>query len=234
VEIYLKTLDEYPIEGKPLGRHIEHDEASRNFAWEKQGNPIHSIVHKRHGSLFNQGQVGSCTGNAGAGACNTEPLFEEEHHTILREAEALGIYEEATRTDNIPGSYPPDDTGSSGLAVAKVLRRRGFIVGYKHAFSVEEALDALMVKPWIIGMSWYEGFDTPDADGIITIGGQVRGGHEVVAREYEMLSTSPSPSDVVWFDNSWGTTWGRSGRFGMRVSTLTTLLAQQGDVTILH
>jgi hypothetical protein len=63
--------------------------------------------------------------------------------------------------------------------------------------------------------------------------GQIRGGHEVMSREYEMLGPSPGDDDLVWFDNSWTTSWGVKGRFAMRVSTLRPLLVQQGDITIL-
>jgi hypothetical protein len=156
-----------------------------------------------------------------------------DKHPLLHESDALKIYEEATAIDNIPGTYPPDDTGSSGLSVAKVLKNRYFISSYKHAFDVPSALNALMHQAVIMGCCWYEGFDTPDADGIVAMTGQIRGGHEVMSREYEMLGPSPGDDDLVWFDNSWTTSWGVKGRFAMRVSTLRPLLVQQGDITIL-
>ena len=38
---------------------------------------------------------------------------------------------------------------------------------------------------------------------------------------------------IVWFDNSWGTSWGLAGRFYLTFNDLGTLLNQQGDVTVL-
>ena len=36
---------------------------------------------------------------------------------------AVKLYEDATVVDGYPGEYPPDDTGSSGLAICKVSQR---------------------------------------------------------------------------------------------------------------
>lgn len=233
-DVLVQLLPETKVEGKPLGRHIEHDPRSRQYPWTAGATPLQSVTHQRHGSIFNQGQIGSCTGNAAAGACNTDPEYTQHKHPLLHESDALMIYEDATKLDNVPGSYPPDDTGSSGLAVAKALKSRGFITGYTHAFSLADALDALMLGPVIAGISWYEGFDTPDANGLVKIDGEVRGGHEIMARQYSKMGAVPSMSDLVVFDNSWGTSYGVSGRFSMTVQTFGDLLQQQGDVTILR
>lgn len=234
MDTYVRTLTEAVVEGKRLGRHVEHDPRSRDFGWKMTDTPLRSVAHSRHGSIFNQGQIGSCTGNASAGACNTEPFYSTDKHPLFHEADALSIYEAATLIDNVEGSYPPDDTGSSGLAVAKVLKTRGLVKSYSHAFGITQALDALMNQAIIAGVSWYEGFDNPDANGVVVITGQVRGGHEIMAREYRMVGSVPSTADLVVFDNSWGTTFGKSGRFAMTVFTFGHLLEQDGDVTILQ
>ena len=46
---------------------------------------------------------------------------------------AVQLYADATVVDGYPGTYPPDDTGSSGLAICKVLNSRGTIKGYRFA-----------------------------------------------------------------------------------------------------
>lgn len=226
-----KFIPEEKVEGKRLGRHIEHDPRSRDYPYlvAKTGT-LEAVEHKRHGTILDQGSLGSCTGNALAGARNTEPVYRTGAHVLL-EAGAKAIYEVATIVDGFPGHYPPDDTGSSGLAVAKAAKYLGMISGYKHAFNLDAALAALQVGPVITGVNWYEGFDTPDGDGFVSIKGQVRGGHELVARGYV-----PGPDldmSLILLDNSWGTGWGLNGHFYWTVATWRRLLAEGGDVTIL-
>lgn len=228
----LTFLTEIPVPGKPLGRHVEHDERSREYGFFAVAAPppLKTVTHRRYGGVFDQGELGSCTGNAAAGAMNTLPLHRAGEK-CLHEKDAVAIYSEATLLDSIDGGYPPDDTGSSGLAVAKALRARGLIRQFRHAFSVDEALAALMAGPVITGVSWYQGFDHPDARGLVKIDGQDRGGHEFEVVGYQ---SAKNPLDaLVICVNSWGTSYGVAGRFKMTVRTWATLLEQDGDVTIL-
>lgn len=214
----------------PLGRHVDHDPRSRAFAmYPTDLGPIRVVKHRRYGTIFDQGQLGSCTGNALAGAINTVPLHQPGTRA-LTEADAVKLYESATVLDGIAGSYPPDDTGSSGLGVCKAGMKAGYLTGYKHAFSIEAALASLTVTPVITGIPWYEGFDEPDADGMVTIAGQIRGGHEIEVDA--ILSIGTLAETVVELPNSWGTGWGLNGRFRMTGQTWAELLSQQGDVTV--
>lgn len=224
------------IEGQPLrlGRHVEHDERSRQYSVETvEAAALVSKAWHRRGAAFNQGNLGSCTGNAMAGVVNTIP-FQPKEPQVLTEADAVSIYEAATALDNIEGSYPPDDTGSSGLAVCKVAKQRGLISGYSHAFSIHAAITALQSGPVITGVPWYEGFDTPDADGLVKIAGQPRGGHEFEVPEFVAEPGGSYLDGLVVPYNSWGIHWGLHGRFKMTVRDWATLLEQQGDVTVPH
>jgi hypothetical protein len=60
----------------------------------------------------------------------------------------------------------------------------------------------------------------------IAPGATVRGGHEIVATQID------APKQLVWFWNSWGSSWGVGGRFCMSWPTWNKLLQQGGDVTI--
>jgi hypothetical protein len=227
-----RIIDETVDPERRLGRHVEHDPLSREYAYEAAAAALVAVTHARHGGILNQGNLGSCTGNAAAGAKNTEPVYHSGSTHLIPESGAVDLYSLATRLDGLSdGYYPPTDTGSSGLAVCKAMKQEGMIGSYQHAFSMAAALSALQAGPVITGIDWYEGFDDPDANGVVKIAGQIRGGHEVVARGYE---PGASPGDaLILLDNSWGTSWGDSGHFYWTVATWQTLLDNQGDVTIL-
>jgi hypothetical protein len=216
-------IPEHHVAGKRLGRHVNHDPRSWDFP--APGATITTpVLWKRHGRILNQGQLGSCTGNAVAGAVDTEPLYLAHH--LLYEKQAVGIYELATQLDPYPGAYPPDDTGSDGLSACKAAKQLGYITSYLHAFGIDQAVAALASGPVITGVNWYEGFDHPDVNGYVKIAGQVRGGHE-----FEIHGYDPG-TQLVAAVNSWGRSWGLNGYFFFSKTTWATLLAQQGDVTV--
>ncbi len=209
--------------GGRLGRHVEHDPRSRGFAAAAPASPLVSRAWKRHCAPFNQGGVGACTGNAMAGVLMTEPFFTPGRN--LTEADALRLYELATRLDKIAGHYPPEDTGSSGLAVAKAAHRSGYVKSYAHAFGLQHALAALGHGPVLLGIPWFAGFDTPRGPHAeLVIAGGVRGGHEVELLEIDIAAR------MVRGCNSWGAGWGDGGYFSLTFDTLDELLAQDGDV----
>jgi hypothetical protein len=217
-------LSEHPVTGKRLGRHVEHDPRSRTFSAERAPKII-SVKHQATGLPLNQGELGSCTANALCGALDSAPNFNGG--TPLNEQEAVSVYELETKLEGQP--YPPNDPGGSGLMVCKAAKQLGLIASYKHAFGLQHALEALVLRPVITGISWYTSFDTPDpTTGLVEIapGATVRGGHEIVADEID------AENELVWFWNSWGTQFGLGGRFCMKFATWEQLLENQGDVTV--
>lgn len=222
-EVLRSPIPEEITPGKRLGRHIVHDPRSRDYPADPAP-AIISVVHKAVGLPLNQGDVGSCTANALCGALNSAPDFTGG--TPRNEQNALHLYELETKLEGKP--YPPNDPGGSGLEVCKAAKELGWISSYRHAFGVENALLALVLRPVITGINWYTSFDTPAADGLVEIahGATVRGGHEVVADQID------APNKRVWFWNSWGTGFGVGGRFCMSFDTWKHLLEQTGDVTL--
>jgi hypothetical protein len=203
-----------------LGRIVQHDPRSWNFQAERAPALV-SVLHERKRRPLDQGQTGDCTGMAMTGLLCTKPF----PHSKLSERTAIKLYSKATTLDDVPGSYPPDDTGSSGLAVAKAAKHYGYIKSYSHAFGLQHALEALVLAPVICGFDWYEGFDQPDSSGNVTISGSIRGGHEV-----EVLGLDVE-AQTIQLINSWGDGYGVNGRFQMSWSTFDQLLSQSGDVT---
>lgn len=224
MKIVIKRIKEIEGAGR-LGRHVEHD--PRSLAFSAGTAAVKSIRHRRHGKAFNQGDLGSCTGNAMAGALMTEPLWKSGRN--LTEKDAVALYKAATRLDSIPGVYPPNDTGSSGLAVMKAAAKAKYISGYAHTFSLDQLLGSLVRYPGILGVNWYDSFDDPRSDGEcrLTRGASIRGGHEV------QLFGIDVKKKQVWCYNSWGPRWGGvgNGTFCFSYKTLERLLHERGDAT---
>ncbi len=201
-----------------LARHVEHDDRSHSF--HAAVGTIRSVRWARRVPIFDQGQLGSCTGNALCGALSSEPF-----DLLLGEAAAVSVYSQATHLDRVRGAYPPVDTGSSGLAVMRAAKARGWIKSYSHAFTPSHVLGALSLRPGITGITWLEGCDSPDRDGIIRYEGPIRGGHEIELDEVDVERR------LVGFSNSWGPGWGLHGRFYMSWDDYAAALADHGDAT---
>lgn len=212
-----------------LGRVVEHDPRSRSFSFApaattKPG----TVLWDHHGPVLDQGDLGSCTGNALAQWSNT--AFAQQNPKgpdgFLTEDDAVDLYSRATHLDGIKGVYPPDDTGSSGLAVCKAGERRGLLSGYQHAFGMDHLLLTLQHTPVIVGTEWTEGMFNPSSDGVIRPTGEVAGGHE-----YLILGCDVQ-SEMITMLNSWSDDWGIKGRAMISFADFAELLANQGDVSV--
>ncbi|MGY6019617.1 hypothetical protein [Streptomyces spinosirectus] len=227
----------------PLGRHVEHDPRSLHFA---QGvlpkAAIKSVEWTRRVPIFDQGQLGSCTGNAAAGLVGTDSAGRTGLTTVLLATDpatsatawpvdedlAVEVYKLATSLDSIRGTYPPDDTGSSGIGAAKALKSLGLASGYTHAFSLDALKSALQNGPVMVGTVWLNSMFDPTSAGNVTVDrtSDVAGGHEYVISAYD------AGAGQFRIDNSWGDSWGVRGSAWVKAEDLQWLLSQQGDVTV--
>jgi len=212
-------IHEHELRGKRLGRHVRHDPRSWKYP-APMAEEVVSVRHRRRVPIFNQGNLGSCTGNAAVGCLSTAPYQHKG-----KESDAIAVYKAATKLDRIRGTYPPDDTGSSGLAAMKALKHLGWIQAYAHTFGLKSTLRALVLRPGITGIAWRTGCDDPDKNGVARYMGRVRGGHEV-----ELMGIDVDQK-LVWFANSWGIRWGKKGYFALSFDDYGKALADHGDAT---
>lgn len=223
---YFHRLEQAP----GLGRHVLHDARSLDYDAATLVESVtieRTTYHERHGAIFDQGNVGACTAMAALGLMNTEPFVGSKLYTT---DDALAFYSRETRLDDsqIPGEYPPDDTGSTGLWSMKQLRADGLIGGYRHAFSINTVKKLLQVSPVSIGIPWYESMFTVDRSGFVVVqpASGLAGGHQIE------LTGVDFERQAVYFPNSWSTGWGVSGYAWLRFTHLAQLLALHGDCSV--
>lgn len=208
-----------------LGRVVDHDERSRAFP-ARGAVAQRSVLWGHHAPVLDQGSLSSCTGNAAAQLINTDVFASCRPHGYLTEMDAVKLYSYATRMDGISNNtYPPIDQGSSGLGVAKAGVQLGYFRAYKHCFGFDQFASAVQLQPLIVGTNWYDGMTKPDKDGFGHPTGALAGGHE-----YLCLGISYE-TQTLTFLNSWGSGWGKSGRFFMHFEDFKGLLADRGDAT---
>lgn len=208
------------------GRKVEHDPRSRAYGIVVNPNvEIKTVLYANDAPVLDQGDLGSCTGNAMSQWINTHRTAQKDS-SWLTEEDAVAIYSAATVIDEFEGSYPPDDTGSSGLAVAKVAKQKNYITSYKHAFGFDAMLQALQTAPVIVGTVWFSNMNTPDENAVIRASGDELGGHE-----YLILGCDID-TRLITILNSWSSSWGSDGRAHISFDDFRKLLEANGDVTV--
>jgi len=226
-----------PNPRRRLGRNLHHDPQSAQYPMADlldHSVPLASKRWVRRVAALDQGNLGSCTGNAMTGHLATEPLHEPSgwkglHYT---EQTAVDLYSLATQLDEFQGTYPPDDTGSSGLGVCKAAQQHGWIDNYVWGFTLDDTLRWLSQKGTVIvGTVWLSNMFNPDANGFLRPTGSIAGGHEWEILAIEVVDATPgSERGWVEMENSWAPTWGKRGRAKVAFPDLKTLLIDnQGD-----
>ena len=220
-----------------LGRHVQHDPRSLRYAHGVlPKTAIKSVDWTRRVPHFDQGDLGSCTGNAAAGLLATDCSARTGLTSVtvsgtvlpVDETLAVKLYSLATQLDEFSGQYPPTDTGSSGLGAAKALVKLGVASKYAHAFSLSALKSALQAGPVMVGTVWLDSMFEVARDGYVVIDRKsaVAGGHEYVISAYD------ADRQRFRLDNSWGDSWGVDGSAWYTQADLQWLLSQDGDVTV--
>lgn len=206
-----------------LGRNKVHDPRSRAFAMPAKAVDRSSwkdkVVRVYDPTPNPNQEVGCCTGVAKCVQMNS--AGNRRSGVVLGMGEALACYTRNTELDPWDGVWPPDDTGSSGLASAKTAQEFEWGADYYWLFGgADEVVQNVMAGKTIsVGTYWYESMFYRSATGIVKVEGDVAGGHQYVIRGYDM------DSDRV-MGRCW---WGDYRDFWMSRADLDRLLRDGGD-----
>jgi hypothetical protein len=177
------------------GRHVEHDEESRRFALTApidKSTWVNRRVRIFDPSVNPNQSVGNCTMCAKAMQLNAGG--NRLAGDTLDMAWAMLGYGWETANDEYPGQYPPDDTGSSGLAACKTAQHFGKGGEYRWIFGgADEVVANVMTGKVVnVGTTWYNdmftGYKSYYGLPVIKPGGTVAGGHEWAIRGYSVAS----------------------------------------------
>ena len=205
-----------------LGRHVVHDSRSRAFAaalpidrssWRDKAIRIYDPTPNPEQA------VGCCTGVAKCVQLNA--AGNRRTGRVLKMEDALRIYSRNTEIDPWAGSWPPTDTGSSGLASAKTAQEFGLAGEYRWLFGgADEVVQAVMAGETVsVGTWWYWDMMQPDPSALVRPTGGRAGGHQYTVRGYD------KSSDRVLARN-W---WGSFRDFWITRADLNDLLMDDGD-----
>lgn len=220
-----ETLIQIPSEDPRLGRNIVHDERSRAFplltpidksTWRDKAVRIYDPIPNPNQT------IGNCTGCAKAMEFNA--VGNRVAGRVLKMVNATAFYARATEIDPFPGTYPPEDTGSSGLAAAKAAVEQGYGGEYRWLFrGADEIVQAVMDGHVVnVGTWWYEGMMPHDYSRLVHPTGMKVGGHQWIVRGYD------KSSDWV-MGRCW---WGTFRDFWITRSDLQNLMMDDGDAHI--
>jgi hypothetical protein len=220
-----ETVQNIEPQDPRLGRNIVHDRRSKNFPMRVEVDK--STWRDKEVRLYdpwpNPNQpVGNCTGCAKAMEFNA--VGNREMGVVFKMDDATHIYSRATELDPWDGSYPPDDTGSSGLAAAKASREFGYGGEYRWLFGgADEIVQTIMSGRVVnVGTWWHWDMFNQDADGLVRVGGGKAGGHQWIARGYD--------ESRDWVEGRcW---WGEYRDFWITRADLDALMRDYGDAHV--
>lgn len=118
---------------------------------------------------------------------------------------------------------PASEEGSTIRTAAKVLKNNNRIDGYAFAPDIATIKWWVLNKgPMIVGTIWTEGMMLPDNDNIITIGGDILGGHAYLINEWRT-------DNFIGIQNSWGQSWGKNGKAYISLDDFEKLFKYNGE-----
>lgn len=212
----------YKTEDRRLDRIPQFDERSRDYPIRKLiGDKKPRSYTWRCSSWLDQGSEGACVGFSFAHELAGKP----KPMPFITEQTAKIIYREAQKIDEWHGEAYE---GTSVLAGAKVVVKKGGMKEYRWAFGIEDLKLAVgYAGPAVIGVDWYTGMFDTDATGFISATGTVAGGHAILCHGISIKKKA------FKLHNSWGRDWGMDGECWISFDDMDKLLRQQGEACIV-
>lgn len=182
--------------------------------------------------VIDQGKEGACVGFGWTNELRAAPVQITFSDPV---ATALDIYHQAQFVDEFEGT---NYSGTSVLAGAKVVQTMGYISNYRWAFSIDDVIDTLCTTgPVVLGIPWYDSMYRPRDSGIISVSGEIVGGHCILATGYHPAKRFRAEGwantfEVIRLRNSWGPFYGSDGDCWIRVEDLEWLLKHEGEACV--
>lgn len=170
-----------------------------------------------------QGDAPACTAFALSHAMADGPVTHPKANPL---DDPMALYRAIVQRDRAAGRWYTD--GATSLAMAQEAQVRGWIGEYRWGYTLADFIAAIRIGPVLLGIDWYAGMDTPDAQGVIRANGAIRGGHEIVCNGVN-LSTG-----LARLKNSWGRSWARDGHAYLPLEDVEALIADGGDCVMFR
>ena len=217
----------------------------RDFKADTTGLTVAAEVDPRSAMppIYNQGQLGSCTANAVAGAMQYDLMLDGDPATLHRPSRLFLYYMERM----IEGSLGQGDTGAEGHDGFKALAKYGWVPEREWRYDIgrfqidppaplwTEAATRVLTKQYVtvsqdqasmqsvlsnsqtiaMGFTVYESFESNQVaeTGIVPMPG--RNESTVGGHEVLIIGYLTDQPDYALCRNSWGTDWGMNGYFLM-------------------
>lgn len=196
------TVQRVPQKFNLLGRQLVHDPRSKAFPTRVAIDKSKWITKtvRIYDPSKNPNQChGECTGCAKSMEMNA--VGNRVMGVVFNMDGAHKFYGLATKLDPWEDEWPPTDTGSSGLAAAKAAQQLGVGGEYRHVFGGADEVVQLIQEGRVVnvGTWWYADMFYPTTKGIIAPTGNQVGGHQYIARGYNVKL------DMVMIRCWWGT-----------------------------
>lgn len=210
-----------------LGRLHAPDERDRKFLLARPSAEAAKITNRTWytTNVFDQGETSHCVAYSSIGWLMASPVRNTKGLPTFKE-----LYDECQKNDEWPGEEPSYQ-GTSVRAAMKVLKNRGYVSEYRWAFSAATVVDHLLTtSPLVVGTTWYGSMFDPDKNGFVHVGSEPVGGHAYLLIGANRDKLCPDGSrGAIRAINSWGRSFGQSGRFWISFTDFDRLMQEDGE-----
>ena len=212
-----------------------HDEKSKQYSIQSYLNNKRVVKRKvfwEEGIVLDQGSEGACVGFGWMGNILSNPNAPLPQPQVAQaNSIARGYYQRAKKIDQWPGE---DYEGTSVLAGAKIILEEGLIDSYRWCFGIDDVRTSIITTgPVVIGVPWRSGMYSTNNAGIVSVSGNLVGGHCLVITGYDpAMKIGSETVEVFRWRNSWGNDYGINGSAYIRATDLSKLLSVDGEACV--